>query len=466
MSTNNLNDYEKDLLLSLSYLDIPPQYVTNDEMTMEDLLKCMKDTDKNKINNNGQVEMNERYKRITEYLEKNQDSPLHDFKLVGYENSNCVYNSGEDNNTTGSRSGLVAYAFDNGHGDGVILYRGSESGGVGNTVADWGSNLSAGLGVVISQQKEALDFYDKYKNMFDETLAMGHSKGGNLTAYVYANRFYENLKAYCLNGQPINWDYLNEEQREALRGDNFTFNIIDGDFVNKIGYSLEYVDEIIKFKDGEYESFVSPHYEDNGSYDENYNHIIEENPYTNFKGQAILGELLNMAIYSFDMNRYDFIWDLYIKIIEAGEFEVKIVIDEIINEIKDSFTRNKEFLKLLKKYLNFLGENLFFKSSNNQNKFLGGKSGTVNETISVDTSRIAYYEDELTSIGVKIANLNQRINNLYFKVGFNGVDNILKADFMTHSKRDIDNIVKSLRAARNLLETTERKLYTKAQGIG
>ena len=66
-----------------------------------------------------------------------------------------------------------------------------------------------------------------------------------------------------MNGQPINWWGLTSEEKNALKSDRFTFNVIDGDFVSWLGFSMPYIDKYIKFNENANKGLLEPHYEYN-----------------------------------------------------------------------------------------------------------------------------------------------------------------------------------------------------------
>lgn len=470
MGINNLNSYEKDILLSLSYLDIPKNMAST-KMSMKELIDAMADLEKNRV---GQKT---RYDKVKEYLEKNPNSPLHKLTLVDYENHNTTYKDGSNNNTGESESGLVAYAFKDGNNNGVVLYRGSELDGKMNSILDWGSNVVAGLGITITQQKEALEFYDKNKGAFNETTLMGHSKGGNLTSYVYLKRLKDNLKAYVMNGQPINWWALTYEQREALKSENFTFNVINGDFVSELGY-VPYIDKIIKFKEGAYDGFIDPHQEYNAQYDQNGEHIKEDKPYDEFWGQKALGVTLKYLLQAINSNSYiskfnkrvayaSLIMDKSTYIIINACTKYKAISESVINSLSEGLA------KLVGAGTDFSNKlNEFFKkiqtvtlNAIKKGKDYICKSIFTSERIVVNTQSLANYEQQLREISRRIAVVNDRIDNLYLKVGLLGIDNILRADIMTNGTWKMNKMISAMRTTREILERNERNLVIKAQNI-
>lgn len=477
MAMSDLNSYEKDLLLSLSYLDIPND-MSNSNLNMTELIDAMGDLNKNTVANST------RYEKVKNYLDQNPNSPLHSFKLVGYENHNSKYKSDSENNNynnthnnTGDYSGLVAYAFDDGSGNGTIIYRGSEDDGDWNTIADWGSNILAGLGMTITQQTQADAFYKKYSSYFNEITIMGHSKGGNLTSYVYLNNLKDNISAYIMNGQPINWMALTYEQKMALKSENFTFNVIDGDFVSWIGLA-PYVDNFIKFKEGAYEGFFDPHQEYNAQYDSNFEHIIEDKPYRNFWGQSLTGGVFLGIVTMISQNSlitelqkiYAYTNLVVDKITEFTTMvynEMKPVAESVINSLAEGLSKvvnaGKDFAIKIGGFFKDMQKVILSNIREVKSKVAGTLG--INERMIVDTARLASYENQLRQIRIRISNINSRIDDLYFKVGLLGIDNILRADILTTGTGKMNSVITSLQKTRSILEANERNLKNKAQNI-
>ncbi|AGK55719.1 hypothetical protein [Bacillus sp. 1NLA3E] len=118
MPLNNLNDEEKNILLQLSYLDLPPDETINEKenLNIKNIIKLIKE-------NNIEVDKT-RLENIENFLKKNKNSSLHDIKLIGYQN----HNPNKNNNSDGeSESGFVGYALKDQDGNRAILFRGSEN---------------------------------------------------------------------------------------------------------------------------------------------------------------------------------------------------------------------------------------------------------------------------------------------------------------------------------------------------
>jgi hypothetical protein len=270
VSLSNLTPEEKNILLQLSYIDVPPNIKITDKysFTIDELIAKIEQTTGNKL------EDNDRMKNIQAFIQSDayQSSNLKDVKLVGYQN----HNPNEGNNTNGgSESGFVGYAYRDDSGNATAVFRGSENpGDLDNLKTDWSENGQAFFGMETVQQREANDFYVNHVKIHDgEKNILGHSKGGNLASYVYVNNLDDNIKGYVINGAPLWWWGLNDTQKEGLKNsDSFSFIVYDGDIVSQLGYA-PYVTLRVPLdkQTGEYADPFYPHAETSVKFDEDGN---------------------------------------------------------------------------------------------------------------------------------------------------------------------------------------------------
>ena len=150
MSINNLTEEEKNVLLMLSYYDLPTDKKLDGASieTIWSVAKLQADSSKDS------------FKAIEAYMgSKYKGSNLTSLTLSGYQNHNP--NTG-NNSEVDSNSGFVGYAFQDNSGNATAVYRGSEPlGDMGHLRTDWTSNFEASMGVEIKQQKEANEFLSK-----------------------------------------------------------------------------------------------------------------------------------------------------------------------------------------------------------------------------------------------------------------------------------------------------------------
>jgi hypothetical protein len=457
MSLSNLNDEEKNVLLQLSYFDLPGDLTG---LTVKEIWEEAMRTP----NNGGEA----RRIKLEEYFTSDtyKNSSLAEVRLQGYQNNNPTM-GGE------SESGFVGYAWGDKTGSAAAVYRGSEDPtNWDHFKTDWVSNGSAGIGNEIQQQKEANHFYDEFvKGARGEKLIVGHSKGGNLASYVFVNNLADNPSGYVVNGAPLFWPSLTEEQQEALKSNKFDFIAYEGDFVHDLGFA-PYVDKTVAINKDDYDDPFYPHYETsvdffNGSFEKSQKGSIHS-------PNDINPEVIKYAIV-YAVNGVREAYKVALAITNAAlmvihttwkgmEAAAKLVIDgcvafisglknvttKVINDLKSFFSSVK---KSAKRHLN-----------RKVSAFLG-TSFAVEPYLKVDLHRLSYYADRLESIKRKTSALNNRIDDLYLEAGLFGLDNVLKADILTTFNTGLNQNITYLNTVRNLLERTESILVNKARSI-
>jgi hypothetical protein len=457
MSLSNLNDEEKNVLLQLSYFDLPGDLTG---LTVKEIWEEAMRTP----NNGGEA----RRIKLEEYFTSDtyKNSSLAEVRLQGYQNNNPTM-GGE------SESGFVGYAWGDKTGSAAAVYRGSEDPtNWDHFKTDWVSNGSAGIGNEIQQQKEANHFYDEFvKGATGEKLIVGHSKGGNLASYVFVNNLADNPSGYVVNGAPLFWPSLTEKQQEALKSNKFDFIAYEGDFVHDLGFA-PYVDKTVAINKDDYDDPFYPHYETsvdffNGSFEKSQKGSIHS-------PNDINPEVIKYAIV-YAVNGVREAYKVALTITNAAlivihatwkgmETAAKLVIDgcvafisglknvttKVINDLKSFFSSVK---KSAKRHLN-----------RKVSAFLG-TSFAVEPYIKVDLHRLSYYADRLEAIKRKTSALNNRIDDLYLEAGLFGLDNVLKADILTTFNTGLNQNITYLNTVRILLERTESILVNKARSI-
>ncbi|MEH7115073.1 Mbeg1-like protein [Neobacillus niacini] len=457
MSLSNLNDEEKNVLLQLSYFDLPGDLTGLSVKEMwEEAIRTQ--------NNGGEV----RRIKLEEYFTSDtyQNSSLAEVTLEGYQNNNPAM-GGE------SESGFVGYAWGDKTGNAAAVYRGSEDfKNWDHFKTDWVSNGSAGIGNEIEQHKEANHFYGEFvKGATGEKLIVGHSKGGNLASYVFVNNLDDNPNGYVVNGAPLFWPSLTKEQQEALKSNKFDFIAYEGDFVHDLGFA-PYVDKTVAINKEDYDDPFYPHYEtsvnfSNGSFEKARQGSI-------FSPKDMNPEVIKFAIvYAVNGVRDAYKAALAIKnaalmVIHATwkgmEAAAKLVIDSCV-----------AFISGLKNVTTKVTNDLisFFRSVKKMaQRFSGitvsayhGTNVAVEPYLKVDLHRLSYYADRLEAIKRKTSALNNRIDDLYWEAGLFGLDNVLKADILTTFNTRLNQNIAYLHSVKTLLERTEAILSKKAQSI-
>ncbi|MFP7299903.1 Mbeg1-like protein [Neobacillus niacini] len=457
MSLSNLNEEEKNVLIQLSYFDLPGDLtgLSVKEIWEEAMLVP---------NNGGEA----RRIRLEEYFTSDsyQNSRLAEVTLQGYQNNNPMM-GGE------SESGFVGYAWGDKTGNKAAVYRGSEDPTNWNHLkTDWGSNVSAGIGNEIKQQKEANHFYEEFvKSAAGERLIVGHSKGGNLASYVFVNNLTENPKGYVVNGAPLFWPSLTQEQQEALKSNRFDFIVYEGDFVHDLGYA-PYVDKTVAINKDDYDDPFYPHYETsvdfvNGSFAKSQD------------GSIHLSNNINTEVIKFTIvYGVNEVREAYkaaaamtngaLMVIHAAwkgiQERAALVIDSCITFVEGLRDVSVNAISHLR---NFFDSVLNFTriSLNRRVGAAGGASFPVEPYLHVNLQRLTYYAERLQAIKRKTNSLNGRIDDLYFEAGFFGLDNVLKADLLTTFNGTINQNITYLNTVKGLLLATESILANKARGV-
>lgn len=228
-------DEEKYALLELSYVDLPAELSAALPITVGQWINSSHPAPQEK----------QLWDRIR------ADPNVAALTILAYQNDNPSLHPGG--------SGFVGYALRDAEDNGAVLFRGSEQNTLSDALADWGSNLTAALGLTIRQQRQADAFYRSYLHLLPgEHILMGHSKGGNLAAYVYTQNLDADPSAYVVNGQPIYWLHLNNVQRDALRAQPFEFIVHRGDLVSTLGY-VDYIKRIVDIREDVSEGSFAAH---------------------------------------------------------------------------------------------------------------------------------------------------------------------------------------------------------------
>ncbi|WP_210364453.1 DUF2974 domain-containing protein [Bacillus sp. REN3] len=475
MSLKNLTEKEKNILMQLSYLDIPPKFEVS-ETKPRNIHVIL-----NEIEESGIDVDNERMANIQAYLEENKNSPLHSIKVTGYDNNN----PNEANNSNGkSESGLVAYSIKDSDGNGAVLFRGSESMGDWDHIkTDWTGNVIAGIGIETQQHKEAMKFYDAHMaDVSGHITIYGHSKGGNISSHVYVNNYGEKVDAYVVNGAPLWWFSLTDDQKEALKGDSFTFITYEGDFVSHLGYA-PYVDKIVKLNKnhGDYANPFYPHYETSVDFNPDGSFVS-----TRGADEWMITDIARDLYYSIGSTvayigntLVDWGRDTAVTAINWAREAAMVVSSAALNIVYNTYQGmvnaanyvRDQALQFISRLQNF-GRDLvadarrFFDTVAQSTrsiisraiKFITGGSNPVEPFIRVDVSRLYYYSNRLRALQRRTQQLRDMIDDLYLEAGILGLDNVLKADISLSFDGRIPDSIAYLNRTAELLDRNERYL--------
>lgn len=458
MSLDNLNDEEKNILLQLSYFDLPQGRYKG--LSVEEIWqKVKRDPD-----NGGEA----RRKALEEYFQSDRykNSNLANVTVTGYENNN-------PNMGGKSESGFVGYAWGDSDGNATAVFRGSENPtDWDHFKTDWVSNGSAGIGNEIQQQEEANRFYQQFIHTSNgEKFVFGHSKGGNLASYVFVHNLDDKVGGYVINGAPLFWPSLTDEQKEALMGKNFDFIAYEGDFVHDLGYA-PYLDKVVEINKDFYLDPFYPHYETSvdfkdGTFEKAHDGGIHS-------ARDYIGEIFKFdLVYAIEGVRklYQaaiFLKDAALMVIQATWKGMKEAANKVINGFVTAYRGLKNVTaKAINEVKNFF-DKVKHKVTGLLSRIghaLPGGHAAVEPYLKVNIQRLFYYVQRLQAIKRKTAELNNRIDSLYLEAGIFGLDNVLKADILTTFNGTINQNIAYLNKVATLLESAESKLVAKAKSL-
>jgi len=175
-------------------------------------------------------------------------------------------------------SGFQALAFIDGEGNRGISYRGSDFDFTKGGVRDWlESDMIEYFTNDSTQRKEALEFFEKNKDLAGNNYVYGHSLGGNLTSHVYLENHDSIMQAFTINGNPINQKLLDTPEKIAAFNDpnKYDCNVISGDIVGHFKSTSKYSDNVKYIKpNGELnKTALAAHTVQAAAFDENGNLI-------------------------------------------------------------------------------------------------------------------------------------------------------------------------------------------------
>ncbi|XID94311.1 DUF6792 domain-containing protein [Paenibacillaceae bacterium WGS1546] len=430
IQNKDLTDEEKYFLLQLSYVDLVSavDYQDNNLTIIQALNRARIELAEDK----DQIERIEALiKSYPEITRKHEG--LKDIRIIGYENHN---RNGDTTHDT--RSGFVGYALEDSNGNRGFLFRGSET----ESWVDWTDNAESGIKGESTQVRQANAFFEKYstdehgRRMEDISYSLyGHSKGNNLATEVFVNHLDLDVNAYSVNGQPIYWFDLTDEQKAAIRGDRYQFIVHEGDFVSGLGY-VDYVDTVVNLKDSFFErirssgwgGFMDPHALTVIEFDESGGFASTQNPDTvrrqiaNAGVTAAIMAIRNIPKLFTDEADFEMWRELgktgYDFVIDSAKVLWKAVWNsEPVEGIK-SFVRNtlKDIGTWFDRHWNRFSE--WFDSFTNNVRsffsgFFGGSSGTaLPQTMVVDTGMLRMLAGRLQTVQAKIDSVDRRLDRL------------------------------------------------------
>ena len=218
---SRLSDKEYALLSDFSYTDLPKNLLENDSTSLGALLDRLLDSKKTLAPEHLQL------------VQKMRTHPeLRNLTLVQYENKDSW--DGDERQSGNDLTGFVAMGFVTSEGSPIAVYRGSEPIFALNDDAaeDWADNLKNMLvGNPSTQYDQANQFYEallKHSSVApgDAGTVVGHSKGGNLAAYVASTN--GGLSGVLINPLPLHKNFVNHNRLDSC---SITTYVVKNDFI-------------------------------------------------------------------------------------------------------------------------------------------------------------------------------------------------------------------------------------------
>lgn len=348
-------------------------------------------------------------------------------------------------------SGFGAVAFTDDKGNTGISYRGTDGAPSKKSANDWLDNVISGISGDSTQCNEAEAFFERYSDPNGNNYLYGHSKGGNLSEYVYVKN-YEKIKGmHLLNPQPLNPWTLNAKQLEAINSDKVDIVIVEGDYVWFIGMLPSYGNvRVVDGNGGDSHSYWSINFKD-GSVSPGqhpwwefavYRFVLKISPFIQGTG-AIFGFLCD-CVGEFN------------KLLKKGWDKCKEFGIWVANKLKKV---GQAFRELADNIGDFFAE-LYGKAKDwyNRNLNAGYKYASANPQISVDTYKLRTYAQRLQSVNGRISRLDGRLDSLYWRVGLLDLWNLMQADILTGYSWRLNRCVSYLNDTATDFENAESAL--------
>lgn len=478
INVNDLSNEEKYFFLKLSYIDLKnsPDYLSSKKSIIGIL------NDASKIRGISKEKIIEIHKLKEDYDKLSKiNNKLNQIRIVGYENHNPIGNTTHDDKT-----GFVGYVFEDDKGNRGFLFRGTEDlkiiSGASENI-DMNDNYSSALSGTSTQIEQAIDFFNRNNAEGKINSLYGHSKGNNLAAEVFLANLDMDIYAYGVNGQPAYWYDLTDEQKAALRGDRYTFNVHQFDLVNMLGY-VDYVDKVIGLKDVTRikEDPFYPHLLSSVEFNDDGNFISFQTP--NTIGRQVINLILSEiheleqlthllkdpygVIGSMGKDGFYFIIDT-VKVIlkfvwQKANNSAFLMKDKCIEYFSKLEMWSKEKIDRLSKWLNQVinRAEVYF---NQQLDDIQGMYVPNEPYLSVNTGRLIYYSQKLAYLQRQILDIDKRLQSLYFRIGLFELGHLVKADLLTGCNYRLTQSINYLNKSAEFLENTEIRLIRQVNSL-
>ncbi len=383
---------------------------------------------------------------------------------------------------------------------------------------EWHDNGEGGYLSDTEQQKKAAEYVNSLPKSYGNAMTVtGHSKGGNKAQYatVVTNRI---AKCVSYDGQGFSQEFINKYKEQiAKKAGSIVSVSASNDFVNCLLYPI--AGTRVYLETEEQEKF--PHYhKPNILFDEygNLKNRTEQsdlskfiNEYTTYMISSLkepersltvdglIGllekgenkEHIVQTIYAGGTavsHLDDFVFDsigeihgfptevlaTYIAavacphlfaddLLHCGKEMLATVLggmygfaQEINKKLQSFGHKSEEFAKRFVAAIDGFSNNVSEWFGRNFNS--GYNAASNDPAIRVDTAKLRSYTGRLKAVNSRLADLDRRMDELYFKIGLRGLFDLLQADLLTGSSWRISNCAKYLDETANDFDCTERNV--------
>ncbi len=358
---------------------------------------------------------------------------LQDLQIIDYANKNWS-------------NGFGALALkDPNTGQVAISYRGTDGFTPESLKNDWPDNMSSAITGDSIQVQEAIKFYEKNKSETGNNYIYGHSKGGELSAEVFAKYYSEIKKVHVFNPQPINMFKLTAEQLEAFRSGKFDAVVVNGDIVWALGHPPFQV-RFAKVVEKEGSDPFWPHMLDAILFDDDGD-IAGELAFSFHPTNAnkmnlietILSSLTSLGQVAYiGLNGVLTLIDLTAR---APYFIADFISNCLLNFSNISTITKDAFDRIANFFTDVAG---ILSTWWNKNFNSGYQYASLNPYIKVSTFQLRSFAERIEKVNKRVRVLDKRIDSLYGKVGLLDLMRLMKADTLIGNNRKLERCAKYL----------------------
>ncbi len=257
-----LNDYQKTLIIQLSYVEFQEEIINKIDKTegisIGELEKYIIGKDKNYLG------------LLARVVTGIKVTPKDIMKKIKEQNlENLIVKKIESNKNTS----FFGMAIQDDKNNTAIIFRGTEMNNIYNILKDNLTNFREFVTDDSPQRQQALEFFRR--NHSQTNYILGHSLGGNLAEHVLVEES-ENIKeVFVINPYSLHSETINKKEKiqEFTENGKIKCNIIGGDWVSELREHNEYENNITYIVNNNKlrRNIFSPHMLEAIEYDENRN---------------------------------------------------------------------------------------------------------------------------------------------------------------------------------------------------